>query len=122
MVEKQPENIPPDEPLRKILQGWSIGSPGPGLEARLRNSFRERPGRTVWGRFFASTVRVPVPLLAALVLACAIFLGLALRRQPLPPASAGPSEGRGSTARASLVGFEPVLEPKLIVLEQGEEP
>jgi hypothetical protein len=117
-----------DEDLRRVLERWPAGSPGIRLEARLRETFRTHTARrSQWRRFMSSSVRVPAPALAALVLLGAILLGLALHRPASPSGTAGvpsplPDPAGTSSARASLAGFEPVREPRIIVLEGGARP
>ena len=127
MDERNPDEAP-DEALKKALESWTIGSPSDALEARVRESFRSverRRARALWRRWLGASVRVPVPVLAGLVVACLISAAFAIRgRAPLalptaerPQTSASPGE-----RSVSLVGFEPVREPKLTVLRPGEQP
>jgi hypothetical protein len=118
-----------DEALKKVLETWTIGSPSGALEARLRQSFRRvgEKGLEPWPRWLGTPVRVPLPVLVGLVVAClfsATFailgrapLPLPTADRPLPQTIMGPQQ-----QNVSLVGFEPVREPKLIVHSRVDEP
>jgi hypothetical protein len=128
MDERNPDEAP-DEALRKLLESWKIGPPRDALEARLRQTFRRAAGKRIghWPRWLGASVPVPVPLLVGLVVACLVSAALAIlgrpslepatAERPLPHATRGTGEGS-----VSLVGFEPVPEPRLTVLSRGEQP
>jgi hypothetical protein len=127
MDERNPDGGP-DDALKKVLEAWTIGSPSGALEARLRQSFRRagEKGLGPWPRWLGASVRVPLPVLVGLVVACLASAAFAIRsraplalptaEKPLPQTTRGPHP-----LSVSLVGFEPVPEPKLTVLLRRDE-
>jgi hypothetical protein len=116
-----------EDSLRQHLETWVIGPPSDSLEARLRRAFRAETAdrRRPWHWWLRGSVSMPMPLLLGLVATCVLTTALALRcRDAPPPVSAQPpqTESRASTRSVSLVGFEPVPEPKLTVFRPGERP
>jgi hypothetical protein len=70
--------------LRPVLREWQAPEPGAGCDARVRDAWRStRP--PVWRRVWTARVSVPVPVLAALVLAIAAWL---IESRGTPPVSA----------------------------------
>jgi len=129
MDERHPDE-PPDESLKSLLDRWVLGTPSDALEAHLRRSFRSKARakrHRPWRRWLGESVRVPVPLLLALVTACIVSTILAVGgrasrstgtvERALPKTLPDPA-----TRTASLVGFEPVPKPKLTVLPRVEGP
>jgi len=130
-MDERPPDEPSEESLKRLLESWTVGSPSEALEARLRQTFeaetRQKRGR--WRRWFGATVQVPVPILVGLVVACLVSAAFAVAgRAPFPTAvtqqpSPPPPTARGPVDRnASLVGFEPVPEPRVTVFRPGERP
>jgi hypothetical protein len=114
------------DPLRALLQTWRVDPPGDGLERRLREAFGRRQGRSSrWVRLLHTSVRVPLPLLAALVLLCLVSSAIAVRRampreRPEPAAGSPAVPSLASTRAASFRGYEPVLAPRLTVIQEEE--
>jgi hypothetical protein len=102
---------PEDDELARLLRAWKDPEPAPHLEARAVETWRtERAAsRPSWRRVLKTSVRVPVPLLAALVLIWLVSVGLNLRAAPARP-SAGTAD-----RNAGLLGFEPLPAPRLLV-------
>jgi hypothetical protein len=128
MDERNPDEAP-DESLKGVLENWTIGSPSDALEARLRETFRKAAGKKPrpWPGWLGASVRVPVPVLVGLVFASLVSAAFAiLNRAPVAPPTAerpSPQTTRGPGERSvSLLGFEPVTEPKLTVLGPGARP
>lgn len=129
MTDREPE----DDDLTPILKAWRVEEAPAAVERRVLEAFRSaRPATPpFWRRAFSTSVRVPVPLLAGLVLVCLTSLGLLLRGSPPKPSEGEPSSaGPGAPAivapasdrNAGLLGFEPIREPKLVVVDKGMQP
>jgi hypothetical protein len=128
MTQTQDHDVEPDPELARVLQEWTVPALPDSLDERVKAMYRSRaPRRPVWRRFFAASIRVPLPvavaLLAALLLA--VLWRPGDRRAPelesaesAPPARAARQETRPGLS-GGLAGFEPVREMKVKVLPEG---
>jgi len=128
------ENHPPEEDdLSRSLKTWRAPDAPDALEARLLASYRDGrwKRRLSWRWLLTGTVRVPLPVAAAVALVCAASLLAALRTVPRPAPSPGPpvsappsSEPDGRPPHRlpdeDLAGFEPMKEMKVTILHRGD--
>src|SRR5271170_4488350 len=93
-----------DDKLRGVLREWEAPEPNPELDARVRAAWRGvHP--SAWQRIWTARVSIPVPLLAALLLAAAFLL---LKFGAARPAEVAPSKAGGYVTQGSVTGFQPV--------------
>jgi hypothetical protein len=115
-----------DPELARLLREWTVPALPDTLDARVQALFRRHaPRRPLWRRFFATSIRVPLPV--ALAILATLLVAVLWRsparaperesaESPLPTqaarqeAQSGPTEG--------LAGFEPVREMKVRVLPE----
>lgn len=89
-----------DDSLRRVLREWQAPEPGAELDVRVRDAWRaSRPG--VWRRLWTSRVSVPVPVLAAVLLAVAALL---IEFRGTPQAAPAP-EARVVVTETTASGF-----------------
>lgn len=103
-----------DELLGGLLGHLRTPAPPPTLEARLRTTFREYRAR----RVVRARAWVVLGLAAAVVLAAADALYVA--RVSTPRTASGAP--RPVVTSLSLEGFQPVVRPKLVRLQEGGKP
>ena len=126
-TQNQDHDPEPDPELGRLLQEWTVPALPDSLDERVRALYRSRaPRRPWWRRFFATSVRVPLPV--ALAVLAALLLAVIWR--PQPPARELESAESAAPARAArqetrpglsggLAGFEPVREMKVKVLPEA---
>jgi len=120
-----------DDGLHRVLARWTAPVVPEGMDDRVLAAFRKRARPSPWwSPLFAVSVRVPLPVALAVVLALLLTTALAFRRSP---ASAGnPSsvpeavESARSVeppvvTRTSLAGFRPVSEVTATVVAETKE-
>ena len=123
MQDHEPE---PDPELARVLQEWAVPALPDSLDERVRALALSRtPRRPLWRRLFGTSVRVPLPV--ALAVLVALVLAVLWRpRERAPelestesaaPARAARQETRPGVA-GGLAGFEPVREMKVKVLPE----
>jgi hypothetical protein len=125
----RPPDIDPEDPvrdpeLRRLLEEWAVPALPESLDRRVMASYRAHAGRPVplWRRFFTTSLRVPLPVVVALLFILALAFW-APRRKVTPVESAETLAG-ARTAQvdhtvkptSSLAGFEPVREMNVTVL------
>ena len=123
-----PDDEPePDPELARLLQEWTAPALPDSLDERVRALFRSRaPRRPIWRRFFATSIRVPLPVALALLLAL-LLTALWRPRDRAPDVESAESSAPTRAARqetqpglkSSLAGFEPVREMNVTVLPES---
>jgi hypothetical protein len=117
-----------DEALSGLLRRWSAPVVPEGMDDKVLAAFRKQAGRAPWwSPFVATSVRVPLPIALAVMLALLVTTALAFRR---PPAAAGmPASATVQSARTaeppmvtstSLAGFRPVDEVTATVVAEAK--
>jgi hypothetical protein len=121
-----------DPVLNGVLQEWRAPEVSRELDRRILEDYRKATrARSLWRRFFSTSVRVPLPVavgaLALLFLAAAV----AIRRQPdvttVPPATVGPGGYQAAhnepplVIHTSLEGFQPVSDVNVTVMEENRQ-
>ena len=117
-----------DEPLSKLLRQWEPPVVPARLDDRVLAAFRReitRPVPSLWRRFLAAEVRIPMPL-AATVALLLVLSGLFAMRRPAVGATATapppvPVQSAHVTVPAvvtetSLSGFRPVDDVQITVV------
>lgn len=120
-----------DPELARLLQDWAVPALPDSLDERVKTLFRTRAPRVpLWRRFFATSIRVPLPaVLAALLLLLAAAFWRPSAPSPDEVESAESSEPTRSARHesrpgltGSLAGFEPVSEMNVTVLSESGTP
>ena len=119
-----------DEKLQGLLRKWEAPVVPDGMDERVMAAYRREAGTAepFWKRWFATSIRVPVPV--ALVVALLLIFTAALAMRPVsPPPTAVTPDTSGpvrSAQRAvpvvtgtSLAGFQPVTEITASVVQEG---
>lgn len=119
-----------DEKLQGLLRKWEAPVVPDGMDERVMAAYRRESGTAepFWKRWFATSIRVPVPV--ALVVALLLIFTAALAMRPVsPPPTAVTPDTSGpvrSAQRAvpvvtgtSLAGFQPVTEITASVVQEG---
>ena len=120
-----------DKELNETLKGWPAPDAPPELERRLLASYRQRmPAVPWWKRLLTTTVSVPVPVAALVLLGFVFSLGFALRTRGFEqtPVSSetnvvvvhGPALPAIVTT-ADLTSFRPPREMTLRVIRKGAD-
>ena len=127
-------NAEKDEELDRLLARWTAPIVPADMDDRVLAAFRRSAGvRRPWARFFAGTLRVPVPVALGVVLLLLVTALLALRPAPAAaPATTGSPESNEAVrsaqkveppvvTRPSLAGFRPVTEVTATVVRATNE-
>jgi hypothetical protein len=119
----------PDPELARLLQEWAVPALPDTLDERVTALVRSRaPRRPRWRRFFAASIRVPLPVAVALVLLLALAFWRTTRPAPEVESaeSAEPTRAVRHQSRpgqgGGLAGFEPVREMNVAVLPEKAAP
>jgi hypothetical protein len=93
-----------DDKLRAVLREWEAPEPSPQLDARVRKAWRSLH-RPAWKQIWMARVSVPVPVLAALLLAAAFLL---VKFGGAGNTAERPSKSGGYVTQVNSTGFQPV--------------
>ena len=118
----------PDPELARLLQDWSVPALPDSLDQRVKTLFRTRAPRVpLWRRFFATSIRIPLP--AALAVLLLLLAAVWWRPSTTVPPEVDSADSPEPTQSAryesregfagSLAGFEPVREMNVTVLPEG---
>ncbi|SPE42355.1 hypothetical protein SBA3_520036 [Candidatus Sulfopaludibacter sp. SbA3] len=93
-----------EDDLRPLLREWEAPEPASAMDTRIRVAWRASvtPTPRGLGYWFTARVSVPVPILAALVLA---ILALLIELRPVPPVV---RPQPGYVTRLGAAGFQPL--------------
>lgn len=115
--------------LSGLLKRWTAPVVPEGMDANVLAAFRKetRPARW-WAPFLSTSVRVPVPVALAVVLALLVTTALAFRRPPaaaeipaIPAATQSARTGEPPMVTStSLAGFRPVDEVTATVVAEAK--
>jgi len=96
-----------EKELNQLLQRWEA----PAAPPRLQKKLTPAPSPRVWQWFLRGSIRIPVPVGLAVVLAFVVWM--IIGRTPPPPAAQ-------PAASNSLADFQPVrqLEPRLVTADE----
>lgn len=127
MTQSQDPEVEPDPELARLLQAWTAPALPDSLDERVKALLgRRAPRRPFWRRFFATSIRVPLPVALAVLLALLATAFWRSRDQApeLESAeSAAPTRAARHEARpgagGALAGFEPVREMSVTVLPES---
>jgi hypothetical protein len=121
-----------DPGLNGVLQEWRAPEISRDLDRRILEDYRKatRP-RSLWRRFFFTSVRVPLPVAVAALALLFIVAAVAIRRRPdvttVPPAATGPGGLQAAhtepplVIHTSLEGFQPVSDANVTVMEERQQ-
>jgi hypothetical protein len=111
-----------DDELDRALECWRVPDPPPHLEAKAVEAYRSgfrSAGR--WRSLLTVRVGVPVPVVAAVVVALA-FLSMTLARLEFQRRPVGPAAGVSrDLPQSSWDGLQPVAELRLRVIRGDDE-
>jgi hypothetical protein len=121
-----------DPALNRLLQEWRAPEASGDLDRRIMEDYRKATrNRSIWRRFFFTSVRVPLPVAVAALALLFIAAAVAIRRQPdlttVPPATIGPGGFQASHSEPPLVihtsleGFQPVSDANVTVMEENRQ-
>jgi hypothetical protein len=127
MTQTQDHEPDPDPELARLLQEWTVPALPDRLDERVKALYRRRaPRRPIWKRLFATSIRVPLPVALAVLVALVLSLLWHPRdraRELESAESAAPTRAARHETRpglaGGLAGFEPVREMKVTVLPES---
>jgi anti-sigma factor RsiW len=117
-----------DEPLSDLLRQWEPPVVPARLDDRVLAAFRReitRPVPSLWRRFLAAEVRIPLPLAAGLMLVLLLTGLFAMRRPSTAGTATAPAPAPVQAAHVavpavvtetSLSGFRPVDDVQITVM------
>lgn len=128
MTQPQDPEREADPELARVLREWTVPALPDSLDARVKDLFRRRaPRLPPWRRFLTASVRVPLPV--ALAILVALLLAV-IRRSPARPPERESVESAAPIRAAQhqtppgvaggLAGFDLVREMKVKVLPEPE--
>src|SRR5262245_55980138 len=98
-----------NDPLNPVLKEWTAPEPTAELDARVRSNYRAVYRPSVWRRMWSFEVRIPVPVLAGLLILVGVlfyqFRAVAPANQPA--VTVPPTTGDYVT-RIDAAGFRPL--------------
>jgi len=121
-----------DPVLNGVLQEWRAPQVSGDLDRRILEDYRAATrARSLWRRFFFTSVRVPLPVAVAALVLLFVSAATVLRRQPdvttAPPAATGAGELQAArnepplVIHTSLEGFQPVSDVNVTVMEENRQ-
>ncbi len=121
-----------DPVLRGVLREWRTPEISTDLDRRILETYRkETRSRSIWHRFFFTSVRVPLPVAVAAMVLLFIAATVAIRRGPavttVPPAGVNPGGSQAAhiepplVIHTSLEGFQPVSDVNVSVMEEHRQ-
>jgi hypothetical protein len=121
-----------DPVLDGVLQEWRAPEVSRDLDRRILEDYRKATRtRSLWHRFFFTSVRVPLPVAVAALALLFVAAAVAIRRQPdvttVPPAVIGPGGLQAAhtepplVIHTSLEGFQPVSDANVTVMEEQRQ-
>jgi hypothetical protein len=130
MTQTQDHDPERDPELARVLQEWTVPPLPDTLDERVKALMQRRtPPRPLWRRLFTTSIRVPVPVALAVLVALllAVFWRPRDRAPELESAeSAAPARAARHETRpgvtGGLAGFEPVREMKVTVVPETAGP
>jgi hypothetical protein len=110
-----------NDPLHSVLREWAAPEPSSAVEEGLRAGFRGLQRPSLWQRVWSAEVRIPVPVLAALLLVAVVSV-LYFRPRPsaAPPSTAAPPS-ETYMSRIEAAGFQPLRDGATRVIRSGEK-
>lgn len=105
-----------EDRLRSLLREWQAPEPPSALDQRVRAHFRDLHP-SLWRRIWTTRISVPLPVMAAAMLALAAVLWLALR--PASPATVAPRPNYAHKTESA--GFQPLPNGAAHVIEMKEQ-
>jgi hypothetical protein len=107
-----------DDKLRAVLREWEAPEPNPAMDARVMAAWRGTR-RPAWKSIWTARVSIPVPVLAALLLAAALLL---LKFSVMRPADVSPAQAGGYVTQLNATGFQPVPngEARVITVKEAQ--
>lgn len=121
-----------DPALRRVLREWQDPEIPETLDSRILADYRVTTRKeSLWRRFFAASVRVPLPVAVAAMMLL-LLAGIVALQRPTEP-KMGPTAQSGSdridavykedpvVTHTSLEGFQPVSDVNVTVSEESRK-
>jgi hypothetical protein len=99
-----------DDELRQMLSEWEVPDAPPSLAARIEAQRRAVAPKTWWHSFWHASLRIPVPVAAALAFAALLIVWLSTRQPETKQQS------------IHLADFQPVKELKPRIIRSNHVP
>ena len=121
-----------DPGLNGVLQEWRVPEASRDLDRRILEDYRKATrSRSLWHRFFFTSVRIPLPVAVAALVLLFISAAAVIRHQPdvtrVPPATTGSGGLQAAhnepplVIHTSLEGFQPVSDANVTVMEEHQQ-
>ena len=109
-----------DAELDALREAWEAPAPAPGFHQRVLTAYQSEFRRTgALRRWFSMPIRLAFGGIAAVALVVlGVTIGTHVHKQP-PGSASGSGNGSGP---AAVAPYQPVHQPRFIVISQGENP